>query len=95
MTDNEQAITQILEFLLASKAPTDKISVAMQRLLDQMPKPAAIDNRPDGERRMAFIEKMKEPATWTPPPPPPSDGELRREFLERQKQPHPLARQVT
>jgi hypothetical protein len=94
MTDNERDIITLLDWLIpaTTKAPTDKIAAIRQRLVDQLPKAAAIDGRPDGERRKEFIEANKGPKGTNGlvaglPPSPAPDGELRREFLERQKRP--------
>jgi hypothetical protein len=95
MTDNERDIITLLDWLIpaTTKAPTDKIAAIRQRLVDQLLKAAAIDGRPDGERRAEFIEKMKGPKNTNgmvmgpPSADQKPDGELRREFLERQKRP--------
>jgi hypothetical protein len=95
MTPNERDIITVLEWLIpaTTKQPTDRIAATMQRLLAQLPKPAdVVDTRPDGERRKEFLEKQKQPATWTPPPPEKPDSERRAEFLEKMKQ--PLAKRV-
>ena len=63
ITENERDILAVLESITATRPLTDKIAAAMKRLLDQIPKPAAIDNRPDGERRKDFIEAQKGPKT--------------------------------
>jgi hypothetical protein len=88
----ENDIILVLESLTATKPLTDRIAAAMQRLSDQLPKPTdAIDTKADSERA-ALIEKNKGPpnpinhglVTGLPPSPAP-DGELRRDFLELQK----------
>jgi hypothetical protein len=80
LTDNEKDIVAVLQWLIpaTTKAQQDghPSTFAMRRLLAQIPKPAdAVDTRPDGVRRKAFIEKMSQPAT----------REQANAFLERQK----------
>jgi hypothetical protein len=80
MTQNEIDIITVLQWLIpaTAKAQQDNhpSTFAMRRLLAQIPKPAdAVDTRPDGVRRKAFIEKMSQPAT----------REQANAFLEQQK----------
>jgi hypothetical protein len=100
MTDNERDIITLLDWLIpaTTKAPPDKITAARQRLVDQLPKPADIDNRPDGERRAELIERNKGPKGASGVMPPSTaipDSEARRDFLERQKRPTFPQGQVT
>ncbi len=57
---NQRDIITILEWLIpaTTKQPTDRIAAAMQRLLPPRPE----TEKPDGERRREFLEKIKQPS---------------------------------
>jgi hypothetical protein len=86
LTDNERDLIAVLEFAISTKNPPERITGAMKRLLAQLPQPETVDV-PDGVRRKEFLQRLQQPATWTPLPSPPPDGEVRREFLEQLKKP--------
>jgi hypothetical protein len=96
LDDILQDIIRVLEWSVATKTPTGETAAALQRL--RATKPAAIDNRPDGERRAEALERAKGPKNGgngvVLPPPGPKEVaklELERKQLaeraERQKRP--------
>jgi hypothetical protein len=100
ITENERDIISILKTITDKMALTDREAAAMNRLLDQMPKPV-VDVRPDSERRADYIAKMKgspnpvnRGMVLADPGPTPTDGETRKDFIERRKRPT-FERQVT
>jgi multidrug efflux pump subunit AcrA (membrane-fusion protein) len=103
MTENERDIIALLDALTENKPLTDRLAAARQRLLAQMPTPAAIDEmKQEAERARQMAERRKK-ALGPPNPvnrgmvmPPPSaeeivarQAEMRRlrEIAERNKRP--------
>jgi hypothetical protein len=105
MTENERDIVLVLEYAISTKAPPEKITAALQRLLAQTYSPPD----PQVAERERMMKERREKALGPPNPinrgmvlPPPSPEELAqrelkmKEMAERaEKLKRPLARQVT
>jgi hypothetical protein len=101
LEQNQRDIIAVLEWLIpaTAKQPTDRIAFAMQRLLEQSISPesrAAAEQEQQRLKEMAERkERLKQPATWVPPPPAPPDSVIRAKELELAKRPSRMPGQYT
>ena len=82
MTPNEADIVAILQWICATKAPTDKIAGALRRLSAQLPQPESItkpQHVENAERRKEYFANAPKPSPKGMVLPPMSDAELEQQ----------------
>jgi hypothetical protein len=90
LEESQRDIIAVLQWLGATKTPTEKIASAMQRLLVQLPQ-SATDNLPSFSElqkiEKARVEKLKNPLPSVPYTPVVPDGVERADLLAKLKRP--------